>query len=356
LDGAVAYRPDTDFTVDTQAGTIARTSASAIPDGSPVEVALVAPPVTKTGNAIALDFPSTARPVAPQVAWVVPTFGWTDQTTNLGLQHTRTRGGGGLRVFLERPWYSSGAGEQLAVVLATAPVAAGDQQLRDLVTQVGTDPIVRTEAVTAGFPAIGQFPLARDNKPSLTLPELSGRGVAVAIHDVQWDADRQRWACDIVLPPGRVYQPFVHLALARFQPNSLPGVELSAVTRLEWAQLAPDRSATVVLDALDLTKVTVTVNGWSTTGTDAVRNQPNAVSVILQTTSSLTPGDLDWTTVGPVDGQLLAAAGRPDGTTSWSGVVRLPKTRLLTSYRLVITEQEQYTGGGRLVYSDAIRI
>jgi hypothetical protein len=356
LDGAVAYRPDADFKVDTQAGTITRTSASAIPDGSPVEVALVAPPVTKTGNSIVLDLPSTARPAAPQVAWVVPTFGWTDQTTNLGLQHTRTRGGGGLRVFLERPWYSSGTGEQLAVVLATAPVAAGDQQLRDLVTQVGADPIVRTEAVTAGFPAVGQFPLAKDSKPGLTLPELAGRVVAVAIHDVQWDADRQRWACDIVLPPGRVYEPFVHLALARYQPNSLLGVELSAVTRLEWAQLAPDRSATVVLDALDLTKVTVTVNGWSTTGTDAVRNQPNAVSVILQTTSSLTPGDLDWTTVGPVDGQLLAAAGRPDGTTSWSGVVRLPKTRLLTSYRLVITEQEQYTGGGRLVYSDAIRI
>jgi hypothetical protein len=360
LDGKLAYRPDTDFTVDTVAGTITRTAASAIPDGSPVEVAVVVPPVTKTGNAITLDLPSTARPAPPQVAWVVPTFGWTDQTSNLGLQHTRSRSGGGLRVFLERPWYSSGTGEQLAVILATAPVAPGDHQLRDLVTQLGTDPIVRTEAVTAGFPAIGQFPLAKDNKPSLTVPELAGRGaggiVAVAIHDVQWDADRKRWACDIVLPPGRVYQPFVHLALARYQPNSLTGVELSSITRLEWAQLAPDRAATVLLDALDLTKVTVTVNGWSTTGTAAAPTQPNTVSVILQTTSSLTPGDLDWTTVGPVDGQQLTATGRPDGTTSWTGVVRLPKARLLTAYRLVIAEQEQYTGGGRLVYSDAIRI
>ena len=360
VDGAVAYSPDTDFVVDTQAGTITRTATSAIPAGSPVEVAIVAPPVTSTGNAITLDLPSTARPAPPQVAWVVPTFGWTDQTSNLGLQHTRTRGGGGLRVFLERPWYSSGIGEQLAVVLATGPVAAGDHQLRDLVTQLGTDPVVRTEAVTAGFPAVGQFPLATANNPSLTLPELTARGaagvVAVAIHDVQWDADRQRWACDIVLPPGRVYQPFVHLALARFQPNSLAGVELSAVTRLEWAQLAPDRAATVLLDALDLTKVTVTVAGWSTTGTDAARTQPNTVSVILQTTSALVPGDLDWTTVGPVDGQQLTGTGQPDGTTSWTGVLRLPKARLLTPFRLVITEQEQYGGGGRLVYSDAIRI
>lgn len=361
-DGKVAYRPgeEADFVVDTQAGTIARTATSTIPDGTPVDVALVAPPATKTGNALTLDLPSTARPAAPKVAWVVPTFGWTDQTSNLGLKRVRTRTGGGLRVFLDRPWYSSGTGEQLAVVLATGPVDASDHQLRELVTQLGVDPVVKTEAPTAGFPAIGQFPLAKDNKPALSVPELADRGaagvVAVAVHDVEWDADRQRWACDIVLPPGRVYGPFVHLALARYQPNSLPGLELSAISPLEWAQLAPDRAATVLLDALDLTKVTLTVTGWSPAGTDTARNKPNAVSAILQTTSALNPGDLDWTTVGAVDGQALTATSQPDGTTSWNGVIRLPKNRLLTAYRLVITEQEQYGGGGRLVYSDAIRI
>ncbi len=360
LDGAVAYRPEADFVVDVQAGTIARTATSQIPNGGPVEAAIVTPPATKTGSAITLDLPSTARPAAPQVAWVVPTFGWTDQTSNLGLKRVRTRSGGGLRVFLERPWYSSGTGEQLAVVLATGPVDKNDHQLRELVTQLGVDPVVKTEAPTAGFPAIGQFPLAKDNKPALSVPELASRGaagmVAVAIHDVEWDADRQRWACDIVLPPGRVYGPFVHLALARYQPNSLAGLELSSIAPLEWAQLAPDRAATVLLDALDLTKVTLTVTGWSAAGTDAAKNKPNAVSAILQTTSSLNPGDLDWTTVGAVDGQALTASSQPDGTTSWTGVIRLPKNRLLTAYRLVITEQEQYGGGGRLVYSDAIRI
>lgn len=357
LDGAVAYREGTDFAVDTQAGTITRAAAGTIPDGGPVEVALVAPPVTKASNAITLDLPSTARPAAPNVAWIVPTFGWTDQTS--GLKRTRTRSGGGLRVFLDRPWFSSGAGERLAVVLATGPVALGDHQLRDLVTQLGTDPAFRTEAPTSGFPAIGQFPLAKDTKPILTVPELVDRGtagvVAAAIHDVEWDADRKRWTCDIVLPPDRVYAPFAHLALARYQPNSLTGVELSAVASLEWAQLTPDRAATVLLDALDQTKVTVTVTGWSPAGTDSTPNTPNTVSTILQTTSVPNPGDLDWTTVGPVDGQPLIAAGQPDGMTSWTGVVRLPKSRLLTTYRLVLTEQERL-GGGRLVYSDTIRI
>jgi hypothetical protein len=355
LDGAVAYRQDTDFVVDTQAGTVTRVAAGAIPDGGPVEAALVAPPVTKTSNAITLDLPSTARPDPPKVAWVVPTFGWTDQTS--GLKRTRTRSGGGLRVFLDRPWFSSGAGEQLAVVLAAGTVLPGDHQLRDLVTQLGTDPAFRTEAPTTGFPAIGQFPLAKDTKPSLTVPELVDRGangvVAAAIHDVEWDADRKRWTCDIVLPPDRVYAPFTHLALARYQPSSLTGFELSAIATLEWAQLSPDRAATVLLDALDLTKVTVTVNGWSPAASDTALN---TVSALPQTTSVSNPGDLDWTTVGPVDGQPLTATGQPDGTTSWTGVVRLPRSRLLNTYRLVITEQERFTGGGRLTYSDAIRI
>ncbi|MCU1682378.1 MAG: hypothetical protein JWQ81_3117 [Amycolatopsis sp.] len=296
------------------------------------------PPVTKSSTAITLDLPSTARPAPPQVAWVVPTFGWTEQSTNLGLKRTRTRGGGGLRVFLERPWYSSGVGEQLAVVLLDSqearPPDQTDKHRLELVTQLGVDPVVQTQPLTAaaGYPGVGQFPLATDNKTRLSLPGRTDL-FDVAVHDVVWDADRERWACDIVLPPGRVYQPFVHLALARYQPNSLKDNELSPVAALEWAQLGPDRAATVLLDALDLTKVTVTVAGWSTSGTASVQKKPNAVSVLLQTSAALDPRDLDWTTVGSADGQALTASTQPDGTTAWTGVVRLPKPRLLTPFR-----------------------
>jgi hypothetical protein len=87
-----------------------------------------------------------------------------------------------------------------------------------------------------------------------------------------------------------------------------------------------------------------------------VKDKPNSVSVILQTSSSGNPGDLDWTTVGPAEGQVLTAATQPDGTTAWTGVLRLPKPRLLTPYRLVVTEQEQHSRGGKLVYGDVIRL
>ena len=70
---------------------------------------------TRTSDAVMVDVPSSARPLAPDVLYVVPTFGWERQeSTNL---KSEVRFGNGLRVYLDRPWYSSGEGELLGVVL-----------------------------------------------------------------------------------------------------------------------------------------------------------------------------------------------------------------------------------------------
>src|SRR5690606_32452332 len=118
--------------------TIARVDGGAIADGARVEVAAVAPPVDRSSSSpVEVEVPSTARPDPPRVAWIVPTFGWSEAATLFGRERTRTRRGGGLRIFLDRPWWSSGYGEQLAVVLAEGPVAEADEQLRALVTMRG---------------------------------------------------------------------------------------------------------------------------------------------------------------------------------------------------------------------------
>jgi hypothetical protein len=57
--------------------------------------------------------------LAPDVVYALPTFGWQRQTeTNL---KRSVRFGGGLRVYLRRPWFSSGAGELLGVALWASP-------------------------------------------------------------------------------------------------------------------------------------------------------------------------------------------------------------------------------------------
>ena len=61
---------------------------------------------TRSSAPIIVEVPASARPAAPVVSYVVPTFGWQRQTqTNL---KRSVRFGGGLRVVLERPWFSSG--------------------------------------------------------------------------------------------------------------------------------------------------------------------------------------------------------------------------------------------------------
>jgi len=94
------------------------------------------PSLITTSDDVQIVVPSSRRPDPPQVAYVVPTFGW-DESTYASRRvrgktwppaFRRTRRGGGLRVYLRRPWWSSGAGERLAVVLPNqpAPTTSGD--------------------------------------------------------------------------------------------------------------------------------------------------------------------------------------------------------------------------------------
>jgi hypothetical protein len=59
--------------------------------------------------------PSSARPAAPDLLYVLPTFRWERQDE--GNQRTHIRHGKAVRVWLRRPWFSSGDGEQLGVLL-----------------------------------------------------------------------------------------------------------------------------------------------------------------------------------------------------------------------------------------------
>ena len=72
--------------------------------------------------------PSSAPPPAPEVLYVVPTFGWLRSNGEEGTPRAGAAGGG-LRVYLDRPWNVSGYGEMLAVVLAP-PTFPGDPGVR----------------------------------------------------------------------------------------------------------------------------------------------------------------------------------------------------------------------------------
>src|SRR5262249_29172132 len=127
---------------------------------------------TRTSDGVVVDVPASARPLAPDVVYVVPTFGWQRQTaTNM---KRSVRYGGGLRVYLRPPWDSLGGGELLGVTLWSDRNGTLDDARRDsfkaYFTQWGMDPIWKT-APLAGAPAVFHFPDAVESDQFLSLAE-----------------------------------------------------------------------------------------------------------------------------------------------------------------------------------------
>jgi hypothetical protein len=172
---------------------------------------------------------SSARPVPPVVRSVVPAFTWEE--TSAGGVVTRRRLGGRVRVELARPWFTTGAGEALAVV---GPVdGQPPPELWPYLTQRGRDPLWDT-GVPSRWPAPGG--------DRVRLVETGAEVMAVP-HAV-WAFGESRYA-DVQLPPDESYCPLAQLAVARYQPNSLGGLELSPVVRTDYVPLLPDRTLTV---------------------------------------------------------------------------------------------------------------
>ncbi len=111
----------------------------------PPEITKDAKQITREGPKCQVPVMSSARPAAPKVLYVLPTFGWKEEKSPIINEMwnaiERKRIGGGLRVYLERPWYSSGDGELLGIVLFKNPSQDIPDKFKPYVTQVGMDPI-----------------------------------------------------------------------------------------------------------------------------------------------------------------------------------------------------------------------
>ncbi len=273
--------------------------------------------------------PNAAPPPTPKVLYVVPTFGWGRSTA--ANQSRSFRSGGGLRVYFDRPWFTTGFTEMLGVVLPPGPAfhnwaAFGEaQMLPPYVTQWGADPIWASGRVLTVAPQPDAFPLAKwrgpiafDGAPAfpaeegsdippgdfpvtgLHVPEFLQTAdadpampgpLAVAPHAVSYDPERQLWYADIVVRPGDSYFPFIRLALARYNPVSIPGAHLSSVVMAEFVQLTPDRLAVVTQAG---NKVHVAVYG---TGTSAPAGPGPRSGLFDLSIETLAPGadhDLGW--------------------------------------------------------------
>jgi hypothetical protein len=345
-----------------------------------------APAVTPTvddlsvvSDPVRVSVPSSARPPKPVVRDVLPLFRWEERTEPeqpFGLRRARRSG---LRLYLERPWYTSGDGELLGVVLS-----AGAASTREVVSQWAADPIWQQAgpSSTTTLPLLDlHHLLAQDGtvapgRPvgpaaTLPLPDLpNAPQVRVLGYEPDFSSDRGLWSVDIALDPGTAFWPFVRLAVVRYQPASRAGLHLSPVVVCDFAQLTPERLATLTRPDEDTVRVIVTGAVGERQGTLAPdpsgrREHDRMVVARLERRDPELDSDLAWITRAV---QVLPVRGRDGQVVSWNGTLPLPepipprRPGADPDWRVTVEEWEvlpadgddpsEVTRESRLVYAD----
>ncbi|WP_294173693.1 hypothetical protein [uncultured Sphingomonas sp.] len=341
------------------------------------------------GPVVRLSVPSSAKPVAPVVQSVLPLFRWEEGTEPAQPFAFRRSRQAGLRIYLERPWFSSGEGELLGVLLGGELATAG------FTSQWGADPIwlqagPRQRAIGVEledfWSALGYDDTAGPNprvqRPvTLPLDELGGKRSVTALgYRPEYQPSRRLWFVDVSIAPGASVWSFVRLAIARYQPQSLPGLALSPVVLCDFAQLAPERTAIVSRPSDSTARVIVT--GPTGIRPGSRRELADLATLIrrnhrllarLQRRNEAIDTDLGWNDVSVTE---LAPSGiGDDGRIGWNATVpltealppRLPGTN--SKWRIQVEEYEgleadpqPFTYGSaprmewRLVYADSITL
>jgi hypothetical protein len=344
---------------------------------------------TRRSEPVVVDVPASARPLAPSVAYVLPTFGWQRQFESNVKRSVRF--GGGLRVYLHRPWFSSGEGELLGIALwsgANGPLnEANRDKFKAHFTQWGMDPIWKT-ANLAFAPFTSHFPdnVAIDYAVSLEertvrlSADEPGR-VDVAGFPVYFDAERQLWFADLTVKTDLdTYMPFVRLALVRYQPHALDDAHISRVVLADFAQITPDRSVLVTVDPNAPRQLRVVISGVAPRGPRAVVQsrpplaqtaaRPTQIRVKVQVHEGQIESDLAWRDAAAAVAQVAPLfdapyPGQPD-LEMWAGTVTFAPDRPPGRYRLLIEEYEYISANyairegrrveqpGRLIYAETI--
>ncbi|NUU18538.1 hypothetical protein HP550_14880 [Cellulomonas humilata] len=265
-----------------------------------------------TGEPVVMDVPSSARPAAPVVLDAVPLLRWEQGTEPDDPFAWRQVRRSGVRVWLARPWFSSGDGELLGVLVfdtdeweqaqdgtwsrtpkaQQAPDGATSLWAADPIAQHGgptSNPTVpplltfdqllldaletgAAESVDIRPPLHGEVFGGRDRgwpdapgnpvavAASVPLRDVRGRpAVRVLGYRPEYDEASGRWFVDVAIQDTPALWPFVRLAVARYQPHSIEGCSLSPVALTSWVQPLPTRTLTVARP--DPRHVQVTLTG-----------------------------------------------------------------------------------------------
>ena len=272
-----------------------------------------------------VDIPNNARPAAPKPLYILPTFQWSQ--AEAGDMVTHVRRGGGLRVYTERPWYSSGAGELLGALVRPAVVSPTSDQaeaLKKYTSEWGMDPIWPADA-TAPL-KLADFTHVKEGGQNLSIAELATASVHVAGYEPGFDANRKLWYCDIQLDPRTAYFPFVRLALARFQPISVAGAHLSPIALTDICQVVPHRALEYDLNQLAAQgKIGIKMSGPAYYNPQQERfGSPIVYAGVQKRIHADLNDELNWELLAGVSGGDFNLTQQSAEETIWEGQLTLP--------------------------------
>jgi len=127
---------------------------------------------TRTSDPVEVKVLNTAPPAMPKIAYVVPSFRWERSKKGTQIKSVRKSA---LRVYLERPWYSTGEGELLAVILPPGITVTPKKDTASPVSRTATPqvsrgikPQLQRKTVPAGL-QVKIPPVAEKYKPYVTM-------------------------------------------------------------------------------------------------------------------------------------------------------------------------------------------
>ncbi len=310
-----------------------------------VETLWPPPPTTGTGEWVDVDGDGIPDP-PPYIELPLPP-GWVV-----------TRDAGRIRVELAGPWYTTGEGEQLGVVVAPGPGAEAIE--RDAAVPAGAvpvgvdDPVGATLVSTAHLDPVllpaqpPQPPQQLDHTtlsgsggdPLVVLEPGTGLPVVVVPFDV-FSVDG-RWFADIGFGglADATYRPMVRLKVVRFQRHSLPGLTSSPVVGCDLVSVLPAREARLEQQS---DGAFFTLFG---TGPGFAEGTPDAtpVEVRLESAPSATPS-AGLTALDPAGPGWRVEWTRAIALEARFGPITTPNDG--RAYRLVVREIERLPGAER---------
>lgn len=331
---------------------------------------------TRRGDPFPVNVLSSARPAPPILRGVMPAFLRRTQRQGSTLIRQKV---GGVRVYLDRPWFTTGAEEALAVVLwggTQWPLPAG-HRAAPFSTRWGRDPIWKPvdagdSLLVPSQPAPAHFPLREQTvsaTDTFTVPNAAflGEKFHVAAHAVRFNAERNLWFADLQIDLGHAYFPFVQLALGRFQPHSASMLHLSEVTLVDPIQIVPARRVEATLVAGTPQQVHLRVSGTSqatTEGPGGMALPGNQVRVQVERRARGTD-DLGWSPAA-LPGPIANDPPDPAADLLWSGRIPLPQVGAGEEVRILILEDDflaadgqqagQFVATPRLAYAETITL